>query len=240
MTISIIVNVAYADKFDSHDDADDFVKRAQNFLICLEMLFAATAHCFVFSPDEWAEGYRQREEMRRKSTHEPRFGDGIAMQDFIQDVKLVMASKRRRKRRKKMRNGSMDDAISPNSTMSNDDDDEHYDLSLTHSIGHSAEEETPPRRLSLGSLDEEGEGLGQGLHGDGRTGEEFASDDEYEIDLASPANKSPAPRNRFRTDTSDSNISVDDGDVNTSLARIENFLRDSKLEASTPNTKEIV
>ncbi|EED95548.1 predicted protein, partial [Thalassiosira pseudonana CCMP1335] len=37
MTISIIVHVAYADKFKSNEEATDFVARSQNFLICLEM-----------------------------------------------------------------------------------------------------------------------------------------------------------------------------------------------------------
>ena len=93
MVLSIIVNVAYADKFDSQEEANAFVMQAQNFLICLEMLFSAVAHCFVFSPDEWEDGYREREEVR---------GDSVALGDFINDVKVVMASKKRRKRRKKV------------------------------------------------------------------------------------------------------------------------------------------
>ena len=50
MVLSIIVNVAYADKFDSQEEANAFVMQAQNFLICLEMLFSAGKSalvCFV-------------------------------------------------------------------------------------------------------------------------------------------------------------------------------------------------
>ena len=103
MTLSIIVHVAYIDNFSSNEEATDFVARSQNFLICLEMLFAAVAHCFVFPPEEWAEGYREREEMRRKrqSEFETHFGDSVALGDFIRDVKSVMASKRRRRLRKR-------------------------------------------------------------------------------------------------------------------------------------------
>ncbi|KAL3796458.1 hypothetical protein HJC23_004255 [Cyclotella cryptica] len=93
----------YPDKFSSNEEATDFVARSQNFLICLEMLFAAVAHCFVFPPEEWAEGYREREESRRKrqSEFETHFGDSVALGDFIKDVRAVMASKRRRRLRKR-------------------------------------------------------------------------------------------------------------------------------------------
>jgi hypothetical protein len=67
------------------------------------MLFAAVAHCFVFPPEEWADGYREREERRRKrlSEFETHFGDSVALGDFIKDVKSVMASKRKRRLRKR-------------------------------------------------------------------------------------------------------------------------------------------
>ena len=44
MVLSIIVNVAYADKFDSQEEANAFVMQAQNFLICLEMHIASSSH----------------------------------------------------------------------------------------------------------------------------------------------------------------------------------------------------
>mmetsp|Transcript_28344 Transcript_28344/g.59469 ORF Transcript_28344/g.59469 Transcript_28344/m.59469 type:complete len:657 (-) Transcript_28344:69-2039(-) len=253
MTIAIIVNVAYADDFDTQDDANDFVKRAQNFLICLEMLFAATAHCFVFSPDEWAEGYREWEERRRKEQHETRFGDGVALQDFIQDVKLVMASKRRRKKRKKRLNSEeIDEGLSPSSTISREDDD-HLDLALSASSDHSDHSEDAkqsPRRLMIDAVNEETDELGQ-ANGDMENGcsveREFTIDDDYDVDLAPPASTLET-RQRVRADTSDSNFSEDGGDFDSKWARIENFINEhdspagssTRKRSSPPSTKEIV
>mmetsp|Transcript_31459 Transcript_31459/g.63308 ORF Transcript_31459/g.63308 Transcript_31459/m.63308 type:complete len:680 (-) Transcript_31459:43-2082(-) len=256
MTIAIIVNVAYADDFDTQDDANDFVKRAQNFLICLEMLFAATAHCFVFSPDEWAEGYREWEERRRKEQHETRFGDGVALQDFIQDVKLVMASKRRRKKRKKRLNSEeIDEGLSPSSTMSREDED-HLDLALSASSDHSDHSEDAkqsPRRLMIDAVNEETDELGQvgQANGDMENGcsveREFTIDDDYDVDLAPPASTLET-RQRVRADTSDSNFSEDGGDFDSNWARIENFINEhdspagssTRKRSSPPSTKEIV
>ena len=126
MTLSIIVNVAYNDKFSSTEEAIDFVARSQNFLICLEMLFSAVAHCFVFPPEEWAEGYRDREERRRKrqSEFETHFGDSVALGDFIRDVKSVMASKRKRRLRK--RKGTQSNPADVNQTVI-EEGEEDYD-----------------------------------------------------------------------------------------------------------------
>ena len=155
MVLSIIVNVAYADKFDSQEERDTFVMQAQNFLICLEMLFSAVAHCFVFSPDEWEDGYREREEERRRRISEPRaFGDSVALGDFINDVKVVMASKKRRKRRKKVGdlspNNSMEDGSNATVTSTSDDGDSINYLRSTTGIvdGEQAQElsMTPPLR----------------------------------------------------------------------------------------------
>ncbi|KAL7471506.1 hypothetical protein ACHAXS_011791 [Conticribra weissflogii] len=253
MTIAIIVNVAYADDFDTQDDANDFVKRAQNFLICLEMLFAATAHCFVFSPDEWAEGYRDREERRRKEQHETRFGDGVALQDFIQDVKQVMASKRRRRKRKKrLDSDDIDEGLSPSSTMSREDED-HLDLALSVSSDHSDHSDDAkqsPRCLVMDTVEEESVKSGQFGQPNGDmenvVGREFTIDDDYEAALA-PSTSTPKTRQRVRADTSDSNFSEDDVDFDSNWARIENFIseHDSPAGSSTrkpsqPSTKEIV
>jgi len=100
MMLSLIVNLGFPDKFDSQEDANDFIMLSQNFLICLEMLFSAVAHCFVFSTDEWAEGYREREEEKQRNATSRHFGDSVALGDFINDVKVVMASKKRRTKSK--------------------------------------------------------------------------------------------------------------------------------------------
>ena len=129
MTLSIIVNIVYIDEFSSNEEATDFVARSQNFLICLEMLFSAVAHCFVFPPEEWAEGYREREERRRErqSQFETHFGDSVALGDFIKDVKGVMESKRRRRLRKRQRGNNkpsnVDKAQEENNNNHNHDND---------------------------------------------------------------------------------------------------------------------
>ena len=151
MVLSIIVNVAYADKFDSQEERDTFVMQAQNFLICLEMLFSAVAHCFVFSPDEWEDGYREREEERRRRISEPRaFGDSVALGDFINDVKVVMASKKQRKRRKKVGdlspNNSMEDESNNTVTSTSDDGDNSNYLRSTANEHVQELSMTPPLR----------------------------------------------------------------------------------------------
>ena len=174
MVLSIIVNVAYADKFDSQEEANAFVMQAQNFLICLEMLFSAVAHCFVFSPDEWEDGYREREEERRRRISEPRaFGDSVALGDFINDVKVVMASKKRRKRRKKVGdlspNNSMEDTTVTStsddgdnsnylrSTAGIDDGEQVEELSMTPPLSVRNESLNRPRLDTGGSTGSEGD-----------------------------------------------------------------------------------
>mmetsp|Transcript_26492 Transcript_26492/g.40825 ORF Transcript_26492/g.40825 Transcript_26492/m.40825 type:complete len:682 (+) Transcript_26492:40-2085(+) len=128
MVISLIVNLGYADKFPTQEKATEFIMQAQNFLICLEMLFSAVAHCFIFSPDEWAPGYREREEARQKMMNEngttAGFGDSVALGDFINDIKVVMASKARRKRRKKRMRQQQGAMMSPSSTKSGEEEEE--------------------------------------------------------------------------------------------------------------------
>jgi len=172
MVLSIIVNVAYADKFDSQEEANAFVMQAQNFLICLEMLFSAVAHCFVFTPDEWEDGYREREEERRRRISEPRaFGDSVALGDFINDVKVVMASKKRRKRRKKVGdlspNNSMEDSSNTTVTSTSDDGDNNYlrstanehvqELSMTPPLSVRNQSLNRPRLDTGGSTGSEGD-----------------------------------------------------------------------------------
>mmetsp|Transcript_31123 Transcript_31123/g.57507 ORF Transcript_31123/g.57507 Transcript_31123/m.57507 type:complete len:490 (-) Transcript_31123:85-1554(-) len=74
------------------DDPMEWSRQAQNFLVCLEMLFFAIAHCFVFPTEEWKEGYRPRER-----NHEAKFGDGIALRDFAKDVRFIIKSRKKRR-----------------------------------------------------------------------------------------------------------------------------------------------
>jgi len=65
------------------DNAEAWAKSAQNFLICLEMLLFSIAHFYCFPTEEWEEGYRVKH-------MEYSIGDGIALGDFMQDLKLVL------------------------------------------------------------------------------------------------------------------------------------------------------
>lgn len=98
MAITILAKAVYSDG-ESDDgsggdgdgqDAMEWSKEAQNFLICLEMLFFAIAHCFVFPTEEWEPGYRPKEIVAKQ-----KFGDKIALRDFVSDVKLIMKSRKK-------------------------------------------------------------------------------------------------------------------------------------------------
>jgi hypothetical protein len=70
------------------DDDDDerqevMAKQTQNFLICLEMLGFSIAHFYCFPVEEWEEGYRPVE-------NDSKFGDNMALGDFLHDLKLIM------------------------------------------------------------------------------------------------------------------------------------------------------
>jgi hypothetical protein len=65
------------------NDQDEWAKSAQNFLICLEMLLFSIAHFYTYPTEEWEEGYQ--------ASHESgKFGDSIALGDFLQDLKVVL------------------------------------------------------------------------------------------------------------------------------------------------------
>jgi len=68
-------------------NAAEWAKSAQNFLICLEMLLFSIAHFYTFPTNEWEEGYRASHEGNGK------FGDSIALGDFMNDLKLILRSK---------------------------------------------------------------------------------------------------------------------------------------------------
>lgn len=55
-----------------------------NVFICNCALF------FIFPTDEWEAGYREKEKRRIKA----KFGDNLALRDFVKDVKLVMMKKK--------------------------------------------------------------------------------------------------------------------------------------------------
>ncbi|GKY93294.1 hypothetical protein MPSEU_000296900 [Mayamaea pseudoterrestris] len=85
------------------DDAEEWAKSAQNFLICIEMLAFSIAHFYCFPTDEWQEGYRVKQSQSA-------FGDSIALGDFLNDVRLILSSSEAKtgsKKKKHLDNGSI-------------------------------------------------------------------------------------------------------------------------------------
>jgi Organic solute transporter Ostalpha len=82
------------------NDAGEWARSAQNFLICLEMLLFSIAHFYTFPTDEWQEGYRASREGGK-------FGDTIALGDFFQDLKLILRTKKKFKKSKKADDDSL-------------------------------------------------------------------------------------------------------------------------------------
>ena len=72
------------------DQGDKYAKQAQNFLICLEMLGFSIAHFYCFPVEEWEEGYRPEEDHSK-------YGDKMALGDFLQDLKVILRYESRRK-----------------------------------------------------------------------------------------------------------------------------------------------
>ncbi len=76
------------------NDAETWALSAQNFLICLEMLLFSIAHFYCFPTEEWEEGYRA-------NFNKSKFGDSIALGDFLSDIKLIMKGNNIKKKKKK-------------------------------------------------------------------------------------------------------------------------------------------
>jgi len=84
LVISFLANATVATTSGTKEDPDAWGKQAQNFLICLEMLLFSIAHFYCFPTEEWEEGYRPSQEKKTK------FGDNMALGDFMSDLKLIM------------------------------------------------------------------------------------------------------------------------------------------------------
>lgn len=97
LMISIIANAWYEDKnqidrIQASIDAAEWSKRAQSFLVCLEMFVFAITHVFVFPVEEWEDGFKEKETKRIRSEL-----GGLALKDFIKDVKRIMISQKKQK-----------------------------------------------------------------------------------------------------------------------------------------------
>uniref|UniRef100_A0A7S2N547 Uncharacterized protein n=1 Tax=Helicotheca tamesis TaxID=374047 RepID=A0A7S2N547_9STRA len=91
MVITIVAETAMENSFENDKETREWIQQAQSFLVCIEMLFFAIAHCFIFPVEEWEEGYRPRQ-------NKSKLGDNMALRDFMKDVKFIMKSRKARKR----------------------------------------------------------------------------------------------------------------------------------------------
>uniref|UniRef100_A0A7S4N6L7 Transmembrane protein 184C n=1 Tax=Odontella aurita TaxID=265563 RepID=A0A7S4N6L7_9STRA len=90
IAVSLLANTAENTSTADGEDFDprEWTAKVQDMLICVEMLFFSLAHFFTFPTDEWEQGYRPTESSTR-------FGDNIALGDFVSDVKFVVRSSRK-------------------------------------------------------------------------------------------------------------------------------------------------
>lgn len=131
LVISILAKASAETGAISSNDSDVWAKQAQNFLICLEMLVFSIAHFFCFPTEEWEDGYRPSQEKKTK------FGDNIALGDFVSDLKLIMGGDR--KKRKQLKNiieDKCDDDETVNEYEGDDDSNVNDNISVDdHSTG---------------------------------------------------------------------------------------------------------
>lgn len=95
VALSFIAHSIYLHNYDENvsKDSTDWAKKAQSFLICLEMFIFAIVHVSVFPAEEWRPGYKEEEMKRNKTT----LTESMALKDFVSDVKTVIRSQKARK-----------------------------------------------------------------------------------------------------------------------------------------------
>jgi hypothetical protein len=125
---------------DSESDQEKYAKQAQNFLICLEMLGFSIAHFYCFPVEEWEDGYRPEEDQSK-------FGDKMALGDFLHDLKLIMRRKSKKKRAKDQM-GSRSSSVGSFSTVP--EEDEEVGALLEDVEGLLLEEESSTKESSAG------------------------------------------------------------------------------------------
>jgi hypothetical protein len=95
IALSFIAHSIYLHNDDENvsKDSTDWAKKAQSFLICLEMFIFAIVHVSVFPAEEWRPGYKEEEMKRNKTT----LTESMALKDFVSDVQTVIRSQKARK-----------------------------------------------------------------------------------------------------------------------------------------------
>jgi len=84
----------------------EFSKKANAFLLCLEMFFFAIAHIFIFPTEEWQDGYKEAYLKRKKNTTEEE--SKLAWKDFMSDVQTLIRN-RKNYLEKRKEGGMIDD-----------------------------------------------------------------------------------------------------------------------------------
>jgi len=119
-------------------NAEEWAQSAQNFLICLEMLIFSIAHFYCFPTEEWEPNYKA-------DYAKAKFGDSLALGDFMADLKLILRSSSHGKKKKKKMKKVPSDATIPEVDEENaDDDDDDHDRSgnAANRDGNESENET--------------------------------------------------------------------------------------------------
>ena len=93
LTILIIIHL----KSKPSEDASVAVRKYQNILICLEMLFFSVTHWCVFPAEEWEKDYQPSQQMS---------APGIGLQDFVSDVSHIVKNRHKRRKSRRRRGGS--------------------------------------------------------------------------------------------------------------------------------------
>ena len=157
------------------------------------MLFSAVAHCFVFPTEEWADGYREREEEKRKKATSYHFGDSVALGDFINDVKIVLKGQRKKSKSQKKRASTSDDREPMASDEMKSESIEAADESLQDFNNENAEFITglatpsPANSKNRQRVDTEGS-----LESDGDTWGSLARLEQFIANLPPPATAQPS------------------------------------------------
>jgi len=140
LTISILYGIVSKDDRISSTTGSErnFQQDAQNFLITIEMLIASLAHFYVFPHEEWAPGYKPA-----KKDDEQKFGETLALRDFVSDLKLLIGSK---KKKKKFLDEHWGDAETPDSEPANRQD---------RAASEDSEESEGVPAIGSGDLDDE-------------------------------------------------------------------------------------
>jgi len=103
----------------------ELAEAVQNFLICVEMFVASVVHSYVFSPDEWQPNFKPPSVVRMT--------DNLAMRDFIQDMRYVLAPQQPTVKKERKRAEVEAELKEADENDFEDDDDDDAGVSVANS-----------------------------------------------------------------------------------------------------------